>query len=132
MKKFITKSALTVLLTTGGITASTFTQSGVVYADTAVNVTIKIVPMRGTNIFGGREDYSAVKSKITLNGATSGNGGSMERGDTRYFTINTPAGGMVKPVTIEAIMSNGARVLKNKTVWIDGNRKNQTIYVTVD
>ena len=35
-------------------------------ADT-VGVTVKVVPVKGKNIFGWREDYSVIKSRIILN-----------------------------------------------------------------
>ena len=43
------------------------TSTPVVKADT-VGVTVKVVPAKGKNIFGRREDYPVVKSRIILNG----------------------------------------------------------------
>lgn len=106
------------------------TSTPVVKADTA-GVTVKVVPVKGKNIFGWREDYPVVKSRIILNGASSGSRGSMEGGDSRYFTVNVPRPGGNRAVMIEGILSNGIRFNKTKNVWIDGTR-NQTIYVTVD
>ena len=99
-------------------------------ADT-VGVTVKVVPVKGKNIFGWREDYPVIKSRIILNGSSSGNRGSMEGGDSRYFTVNVPRPGGNRAIMIEGILSNGARFNKTKNVWIDGTR-NQTIYITVD
>ena len=106
------------------------TTTPVVKADT-VGVTVKVVPVKGKNIFGWKEDYPVVKSRIILNGASSGNRGSMESGDSRYFTVNVPRSGGNRAVMIEGILSNGARFNKTKNVWIDGNRT-QTIYIAVN
>ena len=62
------------------------TTTPTVKADT-VGVTVKVVPVKGKNIFGCREDYPVVKSRIILNGASSGNRGSMEGGDSRYLQL---------------------------------------------
>lgn len=106
------------------------TTTPVVKAD-IVGVTVKVVPVKGKNIFDWREDYPVVKSRIILNGASSGNRGSMEGGDSRYFTVNVPRSGGNRAVMIEGILSNGVRFNKTKNVWIDGNQT-QTIYIAVN
>ena len=68
------------------------TTTPVVKADT-VGVTVRVVPVKGKNIFGWREDYLVVKSRIILNGTSSGHRGSREGGDSRYFTVNVPRSG---------------------------------------
>lgn len=106
------------------------TTTPVVKVDTA-GVTVKVVPVKGKNIFDWREDYPVVKSRIILNGASSGNRGSMEGGDSRHFTVTAPRPGGNRAVMIEGILSNGARFNKTKNVWIDGNQT-QTIYIAVN
>ncbi len=118
------------LVTLTAVLGIFITTTPVVKADT-VGVTVKVVPVKGKNIFGWKEDYPVVKSRIILNGASSGNRGSMESGDSRYFTVNVPRSGGNRAVMIEGILSNGARFNKTKNVWIDGNRT-QTIYIAVN
>lgn len=66
-----------ILLTLTVVLGIFITTTPVVKADT-VGVTVKVVLVKGKNIFDWREDYPVVESRIILNGAPSGNRGSME------------------------------------------------------
>lgn len=78
------KDFLGVTLVTLTAILGIFITTPVVKSDT-VGVTVKVVSVKGKNIFGWREDYPVVKSRIIFNGASSGNRDSMEGGDSRYF-----------------------------------------------